>query len=577
MVWWRAATPATANALVIATGGFGQNRDMLRRCYPTAGERHSSMSAAGSQGDGITMAAAHGATITGHDTGLLIPCASIARGQIEPGGWAMLVNRHGRRFIDESSYYSVLSLAIRAEGGYCFAIFDEATRRRAPLDGSFGDLLGDHDLDDERMASWSDEAVRANDVDELANAIGVPAARAPRQHRQGRATPRVAYRAVLRGTDHPRRGGAHCVRAHHRCRGAGSRRSGRPDRRLVRGRRDHRQRGGRHVHCQRQFDRQLCRLREDRRRQRGAIPTAGDTMTGRLDGRTALVTGAGNGIGKACALALAANGASVVVNDLGTSEYGVGQSSSAADTTVAEIRAAGGTAIAEYSSVASSNGCKDAVAAAVSAFGQLDIVVGVAGALLEGSINATDEEYQRFIDLFFSQKFWLARAAVPAMAERGWGRLITTTSYGATGLLGKPIFAGRDGRRHLDDQGHRPRVSGHRGHGQLSGPWRGDPSSFPQPRPIRRACTRAVSSTTRAGTAISTHRRAEYVAPIVAWLCTDAAEAVSGHVFHANGGVVGVWNSYAENAIAFRGDHRNNPPWSLDELDQIVPKTLLKH
>jgi fumarate reductase flavoprotein subunit len=165
---------ATANAIVIATGGFGQNSDMMRRCYPTAGDKHSSMSAPGSQGDGITMAAAHGAIITGHDSGLLIPCASIARGQIEPGGWAMLVNRDGRRFIDESSYYSVLSLAIRAEGGYCFAIFDEATRRRAPLDGSFGDLLGDHDVSDGRMAQWSAEAVRAGNVDALAEAIGVP-------------------------------------------------------------------------------------------------------------------------------------------------------------------------------------------------------------------------------------------------------------------------------------------------------------------------------------------------------------------------------------------------------------------
>ncbi|MEO8694332.1 MAG: FAD-dependent oxidoreductase [Acidimicrobiales bacterium] len=165
---------ATANAVVIATGGFGQNRDMMRRCYPTAGDKHSSMSAPGSQGDGITMAGARGAVITGHDTGLLIPCASIAQGQIEPGGWAMLVNRHGRRFIDEASYYSVLSLAIRAEGGYCFAVFDEATRRRAPLDGSFGDLLGDHDVSDERMAEWSAEAVRAGDVDALAEAIGVP-------------------------------------------------------------------------------------------------------------------------------------------------------------------------------------------------------------------------------------------------------------------------------------------------------------------------------------------------------------------------------------------------------------------
>ena len=137
-------------------------------------------------------------------------------------------------------------------------------------------------------------------------------------------------------------------------------------------------------------------------------------MTGRLEGRCALVTGAGNGIGKACALALAAHGASVVVNDLGTSEFGVGQSASAADETVAEIRAAGGTAIAEYSSVATSNGCNNAVAAAVSAFGQLDIVVGVAGALLEGSINATDEEYQRFIDLFFSQSSgWRERRCRP--------------------------------------------------------------------------------------------------------------------------------------------------------------------
>jgi fumarate reductase flavoprotein subunit len=163
---------ATAHALVIATGGFGQNRDMLRRHYPSAGEHSTSMSAPGAQGDAITMTASHRALITGHDRGLLIPCATIARGQIEPTGWAMLVDRHGRRFIDESSYYSVLSLAIRAEGGHCFAVFDEATRRRAPLDGSYGDLLGDHDISDARMDEWSGGAVRAGTVDELAAAIG---------------------------------------------------------------------------------------------------------------------------------------------------------------------------------------------------------------------------------------------------------------------------------------------------------------------------------------------------------------------------------------------------------------------
>ncbi|HEX7097416.1 MAG TPA: SDR family NAD(P)-dependent oxidoreductase, partial [Acidimicrobiales bacterium] len=161
----------------------------------------------------------------------------------------------------------------------------------------------------------------------------------------------------------------------------------------------------------------------------------------RLEGRVALVTGAGNGIGKACALELAKHGATVVVNDLGTDEFGKGRASRAADQTVAEIQAAGGRASANHDSVADSAGCERAVRQAVDEFGKLDIVVACAGALLEGSLEATDDEYQRFLDLFLSQKFWLARAAVPAMAERGWGRLVTTTSHGATGLLGKPIFA----------------------------------------------------------------------------------------------------------------------------------------
>src|SRR6516165_874185 len=94
----------------------------------------------------------------------------------------------------------------------------------------------------------------------------------------------------------------------------------------------------------------------------------------RLEGRVALVTGAGNGIGQACALALARHGASIVVNDLGTDEYASGRSSAAADGTVATIRAGGGTAAANYDSVASPDGCAAAVQTAIDEFGQLDIV-----------------------------------------------------------------------------------------------------------------------------------------------------------------------------------------------------------
>src|SRR5690606_37682957 len=143
----------------------------------------------------------------------------------------------------------------------------------------------------------------------------------------------------------------------------------------------------------------------------------GDTM--RLEGRVALVTGAGNGIGEACAVELARHGAAVVVNDLGTDEFGQGRKSKDADATVAEIRDAGGRASANHDSVADSAGCSSAVQQAVDEYGRLDIVVACAGALLEDSLAATDEEYQRFLDLFLSQKFWLARAAVPAIAERG--------------------------------------------------------------------------------------------------------------------------------------------------------------
>ena len=117
-------------------------------------------------------------------------------------------------------------------------------------------------------------------------------------------------------------------------------------------------------------------------------------VTGRLQGRVAIVTGAGNGVGHAIAHSLAAQGASVVVNDLGTTPTGGGMSSDAADATVAEIRAAGGVAVANYDdSVADKDGCANLVRTAEEAFGPVDILIANAGAVLPGSIDATDEQF----------------------------------------------------------------------------------------------------------------------------------------------------------------------------------------
>jgi NAD(P)-dependent dehydrogenase (short-subunit alcohol dehydrogenase family) len=294
----------------------------------------------------------------------------------------------------------------------------------------------------------------------------------------------------------------------------------------------------------------------------------------RLQGRVALVTGAGNGIGQACADALARHGASVVVNDLGTDEYAGGTSSEAADSTVDAIRAAGGTAAANYDSVADPGGCARAVQTAVDEYGQLDIVVGCAGAIIDGTLAADDDTYLRFMSLFLHQKFWLARAALPAMAERGWGRLITTTSHGATGLLGQPIFAAAMGgvismTRAIAFEYEAAGVTAN--------------CLSPGGATRLHAVTRPMFEQLRADGLISEAEwdsyvntpPPDYVAPIVAWLCTDAADGVTGQVFHASGGAVGTWNRYHVERTIYRGDHRTNPPWSLEELDTHVPKALL--
>jgi NAD(P)-dependent dehydrogenase (short-subunit alcohol dehydrogenase family) len=295
----------------------------------------------------------------------------------------------------------------------------------------------------------------------------------------------------------------------------------------------------------------------------------------RLQGKVALVTGGGNGVGKACALALAEQGASVVVNDLGTSEYAHGESKGPSDATVAEIRAAGGAAEASYDSVATSTGVANAVHIAQEAFGPVDIVVGCAGALFPGDLSATDEEYHRFIDLFLSQKFWLARATVPGMAERGWGRFITTTSEGARGTLGSPIFAGAMGgvisftKAVANDYRSKGVTANCLAPGATS---RLSQVTVPQFEKLHDEgkITDEMWEAIKAGPGPAGH-----MSPIVAWLCSDAAAEVTGEVFTGAGGLVAVWSSYREERAIYRGDPATSPPWSLEELDKLVPGQLL--
>lgn len=154
----------------------------------------------------------------------------------------------------------------------------------------------------------------------------------------------------------------------------------------------------------------------------------------RLDGQVVVVTGAGNGIGRAHALLLAERGARVVVNDLGATVDGSG-SSGAAQRVVDEIRAVGGVAVASTDSVATAAGGADLVARAVDEYGRIDAVIHNAGILRDATLaKMREEDVTAVLDVHLAGAFHVLRPAWRQMAERGYGRIVLTSS--SSGLFG---------------------------------------------------------------------------------------------------------------------------------------------
>jgi NAD(P)-dependent dehydrogenase (short-subunit alcohol dehydrogenase family) len=154
-----------------------------------------------------------------------------------------------------------------------------------------------------------------------------------------------------------------------------------------------------------------------------------------FEGRVAIITGAGGGLGREHALLLASRGAQIVVNDLGGAVDGTGSSSGPAQTVVEEIEALGGVAVADGSSVATQEGAEAMVKAALDAFGRVDIVINNAGILRDKSFaNLTPDLWDPVIAVHLTGAYNVTRAAWPHLREQAYGRIISTSS--AAGIFG---------------------------------------------------------------------------------------------------------------------------------------------
>jgi NAD(P)-dependent dehydrogenase (short-subunit alcohol dehydrogenase family) len=167
-------------------------------------------------------------------------------------------------------------------------------------------------------------------------------------------------------------------------------------------------------------------------------------VMGLLDGKVAIITGAGGGIGRAEALLFAREGALVVVNDLGGARDGSGSSDAMASKVVAEIEAAGGRAVANFDSVATPEGAANIVKTAVDAFGHVDVLVNNAGILRDKTLLKMDEAmWDVVVDVHLKGTFLCTQAAAKQMISQGnGGRIVNTTSVsGMMGNFGQANYA----------------------------------------------------------------------------------------------------------------------------------------
>ena len=293
-------------------------------------------------------------------------------------------------------------------------------------------------------------------------------------------------------------------------------------------------------------------------------------MGDRLKDKIAVVTGAGRNIGRGVAIALAEQGAKVVVNDLGGAVDGSGAATSPADEVVAEIKSKGGEAVANYDSVATVEGGNNIIKTAIDNFGRIDILVNNAGILRDRMVfNMAPEEWDSVMKVHLYGVFNCTKPAAILMRQQRSGRIISMSS--TSGLIGNSGQANY-GAAKAGIAGFTRVVSRDLGKYGITvnciAPGAGTRMTLSEEvlaaRQIRleRGVASAGGEREMPGP--------DDVAPIVVFLCTDAADNINGCTFGAAGGRISLHTDPVSIKSIFKEGR-----WTLDELMEIMPTTLM--
>ena len=292
-------------------------------------------------------------------------------------------------------------------------------------------------------------------------------------------------------------------------------------------------------------------------------------MANYLDGKVAIVTGSGRGIGAGVAKALANEGAKVIVNDIGAALDGEGLSNTPAEQVVDEIKSSGGEAVPNYTDISTMEGGESVVQTAVDTYGQLDIVVTVAGILRDRMIfNMTEEEWDDVVRVHLKGTFTVCKHAAILYRQQRSGRIVTFASeaglFGNTGqgnyaaaksgIAGFTKVAAKDlGRYGVTANSICPRAN----------------TRMTQSVPDAARQLRADRPQDREETPQELAMHPEDIGPFVAYLSSDQAASINGQTFLVYDGVITKLSLPRRIRTIFKQGR-----WTTEELLEMVPQNL---